>query len=131
VEEDIHATIGDVYERNEIAHDEQLTTRFQQLEEQFYRIGDQFEQFGDRMDALTEQFAAMGIANERHRQPNPHFAKEDNELSIEDEPVNPFAKHRARRDHPLVPNKASRWEARFKLDLPKFQCYLQPEQILD
>lgn len=50
----------------------------------------------------------MGIANECHRQPNLSFALEDDELIVEDEPINPFAERRTRRDHPLVPNNASR-----------------------
>jgi hypothetical protein len=44
------------------------------------------------------------------------FAKEDEEDS--GEPINPFAEHGVRRECPLVPTKASRWDAGFKIDIP-------------
>lgn len=56
--------------------------------------------------------------------------KEDGEFSVEDELINPFAKHRSRRERSLVPNNASRWEVGFKLDIPEFQgCLLATRRI--
>lgn len=56
-----HASIGNVYERDDTTCDEQLMTHLQRLEEQFDQIGNQFERFGDRIGTLTEQFAALGV----------------------------------------------------------------------
>jgi hypothetical protein len=55
-------------------------------------------------------------ANRCCRQLNPCFV-EDDMFSVEDEPINPFTKCRAR-ERSLVPNNASRWKAGFKLDIP-------------
>jgi hypothetical protein len=56
--------------------------------------------------------------------------KEDDEFTVEDELINPFAKHRSSRERPLVPNNASRWEAGFKLDISEFQgCLLATRRI--
>jgi len=51
-----HASIGELYKREEATHDEQLTWHLQRLDEQF-------ERFGDQIGALTEQVAAMGGEN--------------------------------------------------------------------
>lgn len=90
-----HVCMSEVYERKEETRDEQLTAPLQRLEEQ---IG-QFEQFGEQISAqigaLAEQFAAIGGPNSRRHQPNPCFVVEEDESSVYDELVNPFAWRRA------------------------------------
>jgi hypothetical protein len=50
---------------------------------------------------------------------------------VENEYGNPFAKHGVRRHQPLVQAQANRWESCFKLDIPKFNGGLQPEEFLN
>ncbi len=67
-----------------------------------------------QIGVLSEQFATMGRPNGLRRQMNPRFADED-KYSDQDEPINPFAENH------VVHNHTSRWESRFKLDIPEFQ----------
>jgi len=52
-------------------------------------------------------------------------------IFVEDEVDNPFAGRKARRECPFVPSNTSRWESRFKLDIPEIQGCLQSEEFLD
>lgn len=80
-----HASLGDVYEREETTQDEQLMTHLQRLKKQLVWFGGPFERFGDQIEALTEQFAAKVVlasvaVNQIHV-----FVNKDNECIIEEE----------------------------------------------
>ena len=53
------------------------------------------------------------------------------DYTVEDEMENPFARHRRRREKPLVSFNSNRWESGFKLDILEFKGCLQPEEFLD
>jgi hypothetical protein len=50
---------------------------------------------------------------------------------MEDGNGNPFAERGVHKHQPLVQAQANRWEFGFKLDIPKFNGGLQPEEFLD
>lgn len=83
-----HPTIGDVYERNEVAQYEKLEACLQQKKEWLNQFGNQLEQFSDRFDMLTDQIATLVVANKHRRQPNLRFMEEDDYDSIGGEPIN-------------------------------------------
>jgi hypothetical protein len=87
-----------VPEHEEAMCDEQLTACLQHLYEQFG------EQIGTQIRALSEQFTAMSGLNGRCCRPNPCYAEEEDECSMEDKPANPFAEHKAwcQMPHPLL-----------------------------
>jgi hypothetical protein len=49
---------------------------------------------------------------------------------MEDEDENPFAEHGVHENQPLVQAQANQWESGFKLNIPEFQGWLQPEEFL-
>jgi hypothetical protein len=55
---------------------------------------------------------------------------EEDDACMEDEDENPFAEHRVHGNQPLVQAQANRWESGFKLNIPEFQGWLQPEEFL-
>ena len=91
-----HAAVDGEYERDEIARNTQLEARCQRMEEQF--------------EALTKQLAALAIVNQpRNRSPTLRFVEEDEvDYNVEDEMENPFARHRKRREKPLVSYNSNR-----------------------
>ena len=87
----------------------------------------------EQFEALTKQLAALAVVNQpRNRSPTLHFVEEDEvDYNVEDEMENSFAKHRRRRQKPLVSYNSNRWKFGFKLDIPEFKGCLQPEEFLD
>jgi hypothetical protein len=55
---------------------------------------------------------------------------EEDDACMEDEDGNPFAERRVHGHQPLVQAQANRWESGFKLNIPEFQGWLQPEEFL-
>jgi hypothetical protein len=50
--------------------------------------------FEEQCRTFSDQLATMGGPNGRRCQLNPHHATEEDEYSVEKEPVNPFGEHR-------------------------------------
>ncbi|KAK4566584.1 hypothetical protein RGQ29_002738 [Quercus rubra] len=117
--EGMHVTVDGEYECDEIARNTQLEVCCQRMEEQF--------------EALTKQLAALAVVNQpRNHSPTLRFVEEDEvDYNVEDEMENPFAGHGRRREKPLVSYNSNRWESGFKLDIPEFKGFLQPEEFLD
>ena len=107
------------YECDEIARNTQLEARYQQMEEQ--------------LEALIKQLVALAVVNQsRNRSPTLRFVEEDEvNYNVEDEMENLFARHRRRREKPLVSYNSNKWESGFKLDIPEFKGCLLPEEFLD
>lgn len=74
----------------------------------------------DLMHWLISLIATLVFANECHHQPNSCFVEEEHAISVNGEPINPFTKHIARKELPLVSNNASKCEVGFKHDIPYF-----------
>jgi hypothetical protein len=60
----------------------------------------------DRFDVLIRS-PPLG-SNKCPHQPNLHFADEEDGDGVSGEPINPFVKHGANIERPLVPNNASK-----------------------
>jgi hypothetical protein len=117
------AHLEDMNNRQEPVREEPQATYQEHSEAQFASLREQIV-------ALTKQ---LSIKNERDRSrhiPSPHESKEE-DAHMEDENGNPFAEHGVHRHQPLVQAQANRWESDFKLDIPKFNRALQPEEFLD
>ena len=84
-------------------------------------------------EVLTKQFAALAVVNQsRNCSPTLRFVEEDEvDYNVEDEMENPFARHKRRREKPLVSYNSNRWEFEFKLDILEFKGCLQPKEFLD
>ena len=87
----------------------------------------------EQFEALIEQLAALAIVNQPcNYSPTLRFIEEDEvDYNVEDEMENSFARHRRRREKPLVSYNSNRWKFGFKLDIPEFKGCLQSEEFLD
>jgi hypothetical protein len=89
----------------------------------------QFASLREQIATLTEQLS-IESGQDRHRHiPSPHESEED-DACMEDEDGNPFAERGVHGHQPLVQAQANWWESGFKLNIPKFQGCLQPEEFL-
>ncbi|KAH7864339.1 hypothetical protein Vadar_028512 [Vaccinium darrowii] len=85
-----------------------------------------------QIEAMTQQMATLSAAFQQQQSPTRNsFAREDDNGGFEDEYENPFAVDRPQRRGPVAQANSRRWELGFKLDIPKFKGYLQPEEFLD
>jgi hypothetical protein len=117
------AQLEDSYDREEPVREESSTAYQAHSEAQFASLREQIA-------VLTRQLCIKNVQDRRQHIPSPHDSEEE-DACVEDENGNPFAEHEVHRHHPLVQAQANRWESGFKLDIPKFNEGLQPEEILD
>jgi hypothetical protein len=90
----------------------------------------QFASLREKIAVLTRQLSIKNVQDRRRHIPSPHDLEEE-DARVEDENGNPFVEHRVHRHQPLVQAQANWWESGFKLDIPKFNEGLQPEEFLD
>ena len=72
-----YASLGVVHERKETTHDERLTVRLQPEEEQFA-----LQRLMKQIKALSDQIAAIEVANGHCRQSTPRFVDEDDVVTF-------------------------------------------------
>jgi hypothetical protein len=112
--------LEDVYNCDETPLEEQAAAYQQHSEAQFASLRDQIE-------ALSKQVANVGGCREHQHISSPHVSKQ----SDGDGSENPFVELGVHGHQPLIQAHANQWEFGFKLNIPKFQGVLQPEEFLD
>jgi hypothetical protein len=117
------AHFEDVHDCEEPVREEPSTTYQAHSEAQFASLREQIA-------VLAKQLSIKNDQDRRRHIPSPHeLEKED--ARMEDDNGSPFAERGVHRHQPLVQAQANRWESHFKLDIPKFNGGLQPEEFLD
>jgi hypothetical protein len=89
----------------------------------------QFASLREQIAALTKQLSIESGQDRCWHIPSLHESDEDG-ACMEDEDENPLAEHGVHGYQPLVQAQANQWESGFKLNIPKFQGWLQPEEFL-
>jgi hypothetical protein len=116
------AHLEDVNNRKEPVREEQPAAYQAHSEAQFASLREQIA-------TLTKQLSIKSGRDKRRHIPSPQESEED-DTCMEDEDGNPFAERGVHGHQPLVQAQANQWESGFKLNIPEFQGWLQPEEFL-